>query len=83
MAELACLAVHPDYQGQELGSELLKAIEIRALDKKIEQLFLLTTHTHHWFIEHGFYLADISALPSQKQSLYNFQRQSKVLVKTL
>lgn len=82
-AELACLSVHPEYQGQELGGELLKAIEINALENSIKQLFLLTTHTHHWFIEHGFHLADVSALPNQKQSLYNLKRQSKVLVKML
>ncbi|BCN93835.1 amino-acid acetyltransferase [Thiomicrorhabdus immobilis] len=83
MSELACLAVHSDYQGQELGEELLKAIEIKAQKQAANKLFLLTTHTHHWFIEHGFHLADISVLPQKKQSLYNFQRQSKVLVKTL
>lgn len=83
MAELACLAVNPDYQGQELGAELLKAIELQAANNNIQKLFLLTTHTHHWFIEHGFNLAEVSALPLKKQSLYNFQRQSKVLVKTL
>ncbi len=81
--ELACLAVHPEYQGQELGTELLKAIENKAHSVQAKQLFLLTTHTHHWFIEHGFELTDISALPEAKQSLYNFQRQSKVLVKPL
>jgi len=81
--ELACLAVHKDYQGQQLGSELLKAIEEKALTLKLKQLFLLTTHTHHWFIEHGFMLKEVTVLPDRKQSLYNFQRQSKVLVKTL
>ena len=81
--ELACLAVHPDYQGQELGSELLKAIESRAKKTSCRQLFLLTTHTHHWFIEHGFVLGTLGNLPESKQSLYNFQRQSKVLVKSL
>jgi len=81
--ELACLAVHPEYQGQELGFELLKAIEQKAHEQQAQQLFLLTTHTHHWFIEHGFELKDINALPEEKQSLYNFKRQSKVLIKPL
>jgi len=83
LSELACLAVHPEYQGQELGDELLKSVEANASKTNAKQLFLLTTHTHHWFIEHGFSLADISVLPEKKQSLYNFQRQSKVLVKSL
>lgn len=83
MGELACLAVHESYQRQELGTELLKAVVKRALTLGLNRLFLLTTHTHHWFIEHGFQLESVSALPSKKQSLYNLQRQSKVLIKVL
>ncbi|VAW49654.1 N-acetylglutamate synthase [hydrothermal vent metagenome] len=83
MGELACLAVHPSYQGQSLGHELLKAIEQKAQQQTLKQLFLLTTHTHHWFIEHGFSLTTLDALPTQRLSLYNFQRQSKVLIKLI
>ena len=83
MGELSCLAVHANYQGQELGAELLSAIEKKAGRLALNGLFLLTTHTHHWFIEHGFKLDTLSALPAEKQSLYNFQRQSKVLIKPL
>ncbi len=81
--ELACLSVHPDYQGQSLGKELLKAIEQKAIEQALTRLFLLTTHTHHWFIEHGFELKTIAELPEKRQALYNFQRQSKVLIKPL
>lgn len=82
-AELACLAVHPLYQGHELGSELLNTIETRARELGIHSLFLLTTHTHHWFIEHGFRLGEVASLPDHKQSLYNFTRNSKVLIKPI
>ena len=81
--ELACLAVHKEYQGQELGSELLKAIENEARNKHAVKLYLLTTHTHHWFIEHGFSEVPVSKLPEKKQTLYNYKRQSKALVKLL
>lgn len=81
--ELACLAVHPDYQGLELGAELLQAIEKKAHQLQTQTLFLLTTHTHHWFIEHGFKVHPIEDLPEKKQQLYNFQRNSKVLLKPL
>lgn len=81
--ELACLAVHPQYQGQELGEELLNAIEAKAKHTAINKLFLLTTHTHHWFIEHGFVLSAVNELPEKKQQLYNYQRNSKVLIKPL
>lgn len=81
--ELACLAVHPQYQGQELGSELLAAVENKAKALFLKTLFLLTTHTQHWFIEHGFQPDEKEKLPEKRQSLYNFQRNSKVLFKPL
>lgn len=81
--ELACLAVDPDYQGQSLGEQLLDHLEQQARLSGFNRLFLLTTHTHHWFIEHGFVPSPLDALPSSRQSLYNYQRQSKVLIKEL
>lgn len=82
-AELACLAVEPHYRGQSLGEELLDAIQTKAQRSGIHTLFLLTTHTHHWFIEHGFNESTTDQLPTQRQALYNNQRQSKVLQKSL
>ncbi len=82
-AEIACIAITPEYQGRSLGEELLFYIEKQAIAKKITRLFLLTTQTHHWFIEHDFKLVSLDQLPAKKQPLYNHQRQSKVLVKDL
>lgn len=82
-AELACLAIDPSYQGQGLGEELIHFLSRHAESLGIDQLFLLTTHTYHWFIEQGFVLSSLDELPPQKQHLYNFQRQSKVLIKAL
>lgn len=83
MGELSCLAVHANYQGLEIGAELLASIEKKAIQIGLDRLCLLTTHTHHWFIEHGFKLESVADLPAEKQSLYNYQRQSKVLIKPL
>jgi amino-acid N-acetyltransferase len=82
-AELACLAVDANYQGQSLGEELLRTIENQAKHRAFKRLFLLTTHTQHWFIEHGFVPSPLESLPESRKSLYNYQRQSKVLVKDL
>jgi len=83
MAEIACIAVHPDYRGSERGQRLLLALEHRARANNINELFVLTTRTAHWFIEHGFSESDLAALPQHKQALYNFQRNSKVFLKAL
>lgn len=77
-AELACVATHPDYRGKNRGERILEEVRNTALDNNIDTIFVLTTLTAHWFLEHGFLPADISALPSAKKELYNYQRNSKV-----
>lgn len=81
--ELACLATHPDYRNDDRAERLLVEIETRARRLGMESIFALTTHTAHWFIEHGFRKADIDALPEERRSLYNYQRNSKMLEKVL
>lgn len=82
-AELACLAVHPDFRNQGAGERLLKEIETRARRHKLKKLFVLTTRAEHWFVERGFSEAGVDVLPRRKQALYNYQRRSVVLVKRL
>lgn len=83
MAELACVAVHPDYRATGRGDRLLAQMEARARALGITRLFVLTTQTAHWFRERGFEPAPIDALPMQRQALYNFRRNSKVFIKLL
>jgi len=82
-AEMACFVVAPNYQGRNYGEQLLNRIESRARAQRIKRLFVLTTRTAHWFIEHGFVESTLDDLPEAKQALYNFQRQSKIFVKKL
>ena len=81
--ELACVAVHEDYREGARGARLLDAIEERARQQGLERLFALTTHTSHWFIEHGFLPVGTDQLPEVRRSAYNTQRNSKVLIKPL
>ncbi|MDR3324277.1 MAG: amino-acid N-acetyltransferase [Zoogloeaceae bacterium] len=81
VAELACLAVHPAHREWGYGEQLMRHIESRAAG--VKRLFVLTTRTVHWFIERGFALEGVEALPEQKRQMYNLQRRSKVLVKSL
>jgi amino-acid N-acetyltransferase len=82
-AELACLAVHPDYQAHGRGDDLMQHIEWQARKKHMKKLFTLTTQTMHWFIERGFVECNIDELPIEKKSLYNYQRNSKIFCKQL
>lgn len=83
LAELACVAVHPDYRENARGDKLLEHIEGTARAHGIGRLFVLTTQTAHWFRERGFEPARLSDLPVEKQALYNYRRNSKVFVKAL
>lgn len=82
-AELACLAVHPDFRGRGAGLRLLEAAEARARRRGFKKLFVLTTRAEHWFVENGFVETDVSELPHSKREMYNFQRRSVVLTKKL
>jgi amino-acid N-acetyltransferase len=82
-AELACVATHPDYRKQNRGGLILDFVEKHARKSGLSSLFVLTTKTPHWFLERGFGESDLSSLPESKQSLYNYQRNSKIFSKTL
>jgi len=83
MAELSCVATHPDYRNGGRAAALLQQMEAQARKQKIKQPFLLTTQTAHWFIEQGFVQGKLEDLPIAKQELYNYQRNSKIFIKSL
>jgi amino-acid N-acetyltransferase len=82
-AELACLAVHPDYHNHGRGEELLHELEKEAGKLGVKKIFVLTTHAEHWFREQGFNASSVDELPVERKQLYNYQRNSKVLMKTV
>ncbi|WP_455222191.1 amino-acid N-acetyltransferase [Kaarinaea lacus] len=83
MGELACLAVHPDYRKQGRGDALFSYIESLAKQQKLQQLFVLSTQTSHWFRERGFEPSELDALPGERKAMYNYQRNSRVFIKRL
>ncbi|KAF3977603.1 MAG: amino-acid N-acetyltransferase [Methylococcales symbiont of Iophon sp. n. MRB-2018] len=82
-AEIACLAVHADYQKLDRGYRLLEHLQVKAKKLNIKTLFVLSTQAIHWFIERGFKEAKIESLPEQRKQFYNYQRNSKVLFKNI
>ncbi|MDG2609581.1 amino-acid N-acetyltransferase, partial [Vibrio parahaemolyticus] len=78
-AEMACVAIHQDYRDGNRGLLLLNYMKHRSKSDDINQIFVLTTHSLHWFREQGFYEVGVDYLPGAKQGLYNFQRKSKIL----
>ncbi|MCL7421084.1 MAG: amino-acid N-acetyltransferase [Methylobacter sp.] len=80
---IACMAVHQDYQGSARGNRMLEYTYRRANKLGLKKLFVLSTQTMHWFIERGFLPSDINSLPDPLKTLYNPQRNSKVLCKNI
>lgn len=82
-AEFAAVAVHPSYRGRDRAEALLKRAELTARRRGIKRLFALTTHTPHWFVEHGFVRGGKADLPAAKRATWNARRGSLVMVKKL
>lgn len=82
-AELACVAVHPDYRGRDLAAVLLRRARTQARGLGLVSLFALTTQTPHWFIEHGFIRGSASDLPPSRRAASSPARNSLVLLDRL
>jgi amino-acid N-acetyltransferase len=82
-AEIACLAVHPEYQNSERGNTLLEYLTEKAYKQGIKRLYVRTTQTQHWFVERGFVACELKDTPEDIQNAYNHQRNSRLLVKKL
>ncbi len=79
--EIACVAVHPDYQNASRGTELLEYMLEKSKREGIKKIYVRSTQTMHWFIERGFQEIKIEDLPGYLKSQYNHQRNSKVFCK--
>jgi amino-acid N-acetyltransferase len=82
-AEIACIAVHSNYRGADRGGLMLNFLEAKAKKKGIKEVFVLTTRTSHWFLDHGFEEVSVEQLPAERKQMYNFQRNSLVFRKLL
>ena len=82
-AELACVVMHPQWQRGGRAAALLRHAELQARSLGLQQLFVLTTRAVHWFIEQGYTPTSPQCLPGKRAQLYNWQRASQVLRKTL
>jgi len=81
--EIACIAIHPQFQKQGLGKRLLESLEKSASRQGLNSLFILTTEAAHFFQELGYGEGSVESLPEARQKMYNLQRKSKVFTKEL
>ncbi len=82
-AVLACLAVHHDYRGGARGQRLFSTALTLAKTRGAKMVFVLSTQTVQWFVERDFIRCEWANVPDFLKALYNPQRNSKILFKTL
>jgi amino-acid N-acetyltransferase len=83
IAELACLYVDKNHEGQGYGRKLMAYAERLAAEKGIKQLVALSTQTFNYFQQKGGYTeATPDILPPERRKKYDESaRHSKVMVK--
>ncbi|MBT5229227.1 MAG: amino-acid N-acetyltransferase [Methylococcales bacterium] len=82
-AELACLAIDTNYHRANRGDNLLQHMTLLAQQDNIQRILVFTTQSSHWFIERGFAETDLEKIPVERAELYNYQRNSKILLKAI
>jgi len=82
-SEIACVAVHPEFQKRGFATKLLSALENKAQQQGQIGVFVLSTQTAHWFVERGYQESNAEQLPDKRKTLYSNERNSKVLYKAL
>ena len=65
LGEVQCLAVHPDYQGHGIGSDLVRACVQRAKEKSVMEVMAISA-SDNFLRKLGFDYA----LPDQKRALF-------------
>jgi N-acetylglutamate synthase-like GNAT family acetyltransferase len=48
------VVIHPDYQGNGLGSKLIETVLNHPRMQKVERVYLMTTHQHKFYEKIGF-----------------------------
>jgi amino-acid N-acetyltransferase len=83
--ELACLYVNPAHENQGIGGKLMRFVENKARELKLDELITLSTQAFNYFqAKGGFAEGTPNDLPPARREKYDATgRNSKVLVKKL
>ncbi|EDY20363.1 amino-acid N-acetyltransferase [Chthoniobacter flavus Ellin428] len=85
IAELACLYVHKNHEGQGYGRKLMNYAEQLAAEKGVKQVMALSTQTFNYFQQKGGYTESTpDILPPERRKKYDASaRNSKVMIKNV
>lgn len=83
MVEIACFAIHNDYQNKGYGNKLLEFCEKYTKKISLSEMFIFTTQSEHWFLEKKFIQKNKDLIPEKRKKFYQPERNSKYLIKKL
>jgi len=85
VAELACLYVHKNHEGQGYGRKLMAFAEQLAAEKGVKQVVTLSTQAFNYFQQKGGYTeVTPDVLPPERRKKYDASaRNSKVMIKSV
>jgi amino-acid N-acetyltransferase len=81
--EIAAIAVGANYRDAGIGEAVVHFLMEKAKKQKAKKLFLLTTQASDWFYSLDFKDGSVDDLPKSKKEKYNYDRNSKIMVKLL
>jgi ribosomal protein S18 acetylase RimI-like enzyme len=65
------LVIHPDYQGNGLGSKLVETVLSHPRMQKVERVYLMTTHQQEFYEKIGFEVNNTTTMVLHNQSNYD------------
>jgi len=80
-AEIGCMVVKKEYRSQGRGDAMLSFLERLSVMCDCPNVFVLSTQTMEWFVEHGYKAVEVDKLPPSRKKVYNYQRRSKIYMK--
>jgi len=82
-AEIAGIAVDTPYNNLGIGEKIVSYCKGKAIEKKLKQVFVLTTQSADWFLKLGFAETTFDNLPAERKLTYNKKRKSLILAQKL
>jgi len=77
--EIGAIAVNPSYKSKGVGRGVMEFLINLGRKRGLKRLFLLTTQTSDWFYQFGFVQGTPEDLPQGRKTMYNNERNSRVL----
>ena len=65
------VVIHPDYQGNGLGSKLVETVLSHPRMQKVERVYLMTTHQQEFYEKIGFEVNNTTTMVLYNQSNYD------------